>query len=79
MALRRFANVPPKTAFHPNLAMSAFLFGAIPPIPPIKIAIEEILANPHKANVTIAVVFADNYGNKGAILLNATNSFNINF
>ena len=53
MALNRFANVPPKTAFHPSLAISCFLFGAIPPIPPISIAIEEILANPHNANVTI--------------------------
>ena len=79
MALNRFANVPPKTAFHPSLAISCFLFGAIPPIPPISIAIEEILANPHNANVTIAVVFADNSGNNGDILVKATNSFNIIF
>ena len=53
MALNRFANVPPKTAFHPSLAISCFLFGAIPPIPPISIAIEEILANPHNANTIV--------------------------
>ena len=35
VALNRFAKVPAAIAFHPNLAMSPFLLGAIPPIPPI--------------------------------------------
>ena len=44
---------------------------------PINIAIDEILANPHKENVTIAIVFGDNVDIISERLVNATNSFNI--
>ena len=79
MALKRLANVPPNTAFQPKRAISCFLLGAIPPMPPINIAIDEILANPHKENVTIAIVFGDNVDIISERLVNATNSFNIIF
>ena len=57
VALIKLANVPATTAFKPKRATSPRRFGAIPPIPPIKIAIELKLAKPHNAKVIIALVF----------------------
>ena len=59
--------------------MSPFLLGAIPPIPPIRIAIDEILAKPHSENVAIAAALVDNVAISGERLVNATNSFNTIF
>ena len=60
VALIKLANVPAITAFKPKRATSPRRFGAIPPIPPIKIAIELKLAKPHHAKVIIALVFSLN-------------------
>ena len=79
VALKRLQSVPAATAFHPKRAISCFLFGAMPPIPPISIAIDEMLANPHSENVTMATVLADRFPINGDKLVNATNSFNITF
>ena len=53
-ALIKLANVAANTAFKPNCAISLRLAGARAPKPPINIAIDERLAKPHNANVTIA-------------------------
>ena len=57
VALIKFAKVPAITAFKPKRATSLRRFGAIPPKPPIKIAIELKLAKPQSAKVIIALVF----------------------
>ena len=58
VALIKFAKVPAITAFKPKRATSLRRFGAIPPKPPIKIAIELKLAKPQSAKVIIALVFS---------------------
>mgnify|MGYP006969775413 FL=1 len=60
VALIKFAKVPAITAFKPKRATSLRRFGAIPPKPPIKIAIELKLAKPHNAKVMMALVFSLN-------------------
>ena len=60
VALIKFAKVPAITAFKPKRATSLRRFGAIPPKPPIKIAIELKLAKPQSAKVIIALVFSVN-------------------
>lgn len=79
VALKRLAKVPAITALNPILATSSFRFGSIPPSPPIKIAIDDILANPHKAKVIIATVLGSKDVIIGPNLLKATNSFNMSF
>ena len=53
-ALIKLAIVAASIAFMPKRAMSGRRLGAIEPIPPSKIAMEDRLAKPHKAKVTIA-------------------------
>ncbi len=55
-ALIKLAKVAASIAFMPNLAISGRLLGAIEPIPPSKIAMDDKLAKPHKAKVTMACV-----------------------
>ncbi len=59
-ALNNEASIPARTAFKPMRAMSLRRFGAKLPNPPSKIPIEEILANPHSAKLTIATVLQIN-------------------
>ena len=47
--VKQVARAPPNNALNPNLAISPFLSGANAPIPPIWIATELMLANPHNA------------------------------
>src|SRR5690606_8757860 len=49
VAVMNVASEPPSTARRPNRARSARRSGAMPPMPPIWIAIEEKLAKPHSA------------------------------
>lgn len=53
-ALMRLAKVAAIMARMPNLAMSCLRLGAIEPMPPSKMAIDDKLAKPHNAKVTIA-------------------------
>src|SRR3954453_9362709 len=71
----KLANVPTSIALKPSFARSDLREGASPPMPPIWIAIELRLANPHSANVAIT----NDRGSSAAFTLprstNATNSF----
>ena len=67
-ALSKEANVPAITDFNAKLAIIERLFGAIEPNPPIKIAIELKLANPHKAKLIIITVLSESVGISGAKL-----------
>ena len=49
VAVSQEASAPPIMALIPNFAKSDLRSGAIAPIPPIWMAIELKLANPHKA------------------------------
>jgi hypothetical protein len=49
VAVMKAAMEPPIMALSPSLARSCFRFGAIPPIPPIWMAMEEKLAKPERA------------------------------
>lgn len=60
VALIKLASDPAITALMPRRAISPRRLGAIPPKPPIKIAIELKFAKPHNANVMIALVLSVN-------------------
>jgi hypothetical protein len=47
------ANEAARSARSPNLEISPWRFGAIPPIPPICMAMELKLEKPHKENVAM--------------------------
>lgn len=47
--VKQVASAPPNNALNPNFAIKPFFSGAKEPIPPIWIATELMLANPHKA------------------------------
>jgi hypothetical protein len=53
-ALIKFARVAQHKALMPSLEISSRRFGARAPRPPSKMAIEEKLANPHSAKITMA-------------------------
>ena len=51
--------VPPIKALNPNSERLRFWLGAMAPIPPIWIPIEEKLAKPHKAKLAINMVLEE--------------------
>ena len=55
----RFDKVPAITASNPIRAMSLRREGAMPPRPPSKMAMELRLANPQRANETMALVLGE--------------------